>query len=139
MSTQNLAAIVSNVQLPSGDPVRAATTQADLARNPSVAQRALRLAGISEPTAQSLLSDSSVTAAPSADILTFSVTDHQPAIAELLAESYATAYTQYRRQLDTAGIAGARDEGSRRNLRQLKASGGATGPVYANLFEKDQE
>ena len=122
LSTQNLAAIVSSVQLPSTDPVRAAATQADLARTPAVADRALRLAGLSSRTAQSLLSKSSVTSATNADILTFSVTDHQPRIAERLAEDYATAYTQYRRQLDTAAIASAR-KGIEAQLAQLKDSG----------------
>ena len=73
-----------------------------------------------------------------ADILTFAVTDHDPEFAKRLAEDYATAYTQYRRQLDTAAIASAR-RGIEAQLAQLKASGGEAGPVYANLFEKDQE
>ena len=44
LSAQNLAATVSNVQAPSADPIRNGATQADLARTPAVAQRALRLA-----------------------------------------------------------------------------------------------
>ncbi len=138
LSTQNLAAIVSSVQLPAGDPVRAAATQADLARNPVVAERALKIARVPSRTPQSLLSSSSVAAAAGADILTFSVTDHRPLVAERLAEAYATAYTRYRRQLDTAAIASAR-RGIEGQLAQLKASGGAGGAVYAKLYEQDQE
>ncbi len=138
LSTQNLAAIVSNVQLPSSDPIRAAATQADLARNPAVAERALALAGLSSRDARSLLSKSSVSAATNADILTFSVTDHRPQIAERLANDYAIAYTQYRRHLDTAAVASAR-QGIEAQLTQLKASGGESGAVYASLYEKDQE
>lgn len=138
LSTQNLAAIISNVQLPSSDPVRAATTQADLARSPAVAERALKLAGMPSRPAQWLLSNSSVNAAANADILKFTVTNHRPQDAEKLAQAYATAYTQYRRQLDTAAVASAR-QGIESQLAQLKASGGETGAVYANLFEKDQE
>lgn len=138
LSTQNLAATLSSVQAPSSDPVRAAATQADLARTPEVAQRALALAGLAGRTAQSLLSSSSVTAASGADILTFSVTDHLPRIAQRLVGDYATAYTRYRRQLDTEAIARAR-RGIEAQLAQLKASGGENGAVYANLFEKDQE
>jgi polysaccharide biosynthesis transport protein len=138
LSTQNLAAIVSSVQLPTTDPVREAATQADLARTPAVAEQALRIAGLSSRAAPSLLAKSSVTSAANADILTFSVTDHQPRIAERLAEDYATAYTRYRRRLDTAAIASAR-RGIEAQLAQLKDSGSAGGPVYANLYEKDQE
>ena len=138
LSTQNLAAIVSGVQLPSTDPVRAAATQAALARNPAVAVRALERAGMSTRSARFLLAHSSVSASPDADILTFSVTNHIPQIAERLAEDYATAYTQYRRELDTASISSAR-RGIQAQLAQLKASGGQDGAVYANLFEKDQE
>ena len=138
LSTQNLAAIVSNVQLPSSDPIRAAATQADLARNPAVAERALALAGLSNRNARSFLSKSSVSAATNADILTFSVTDHRPQIAERLANDYAIAYTQYRRHLDTAAVASAR-QGIEAQLTQLKASGGESGAVYASLYEKDQE
>jgi capsular exopolysaccharide synthesis family protein len=138
LSTQSLASALSNVQVPSIDPVRAAATQADLARTPAVAEQALRLARLPNRSAQSLLSSSSVSAATNADILTFSVTDHRPRIAERLAEDYATAYTRYRHQLDTAAIARAR-RGIEAQLAQLKASGGQHSAVYANLFEKDQE
>lgn len=138
LSTQNLAATLSNVQAPSTDPVRAAATQADLARTPAVAKRALRLAQLESRTAGSLLSNSSVSSASNADILTFSVTDHSPQIAERLAGAYATAYTEYRRKLDTAAIVGARSE-IQAQLAKLKAAGDQQGAVYANLFEKDQQ
>ncbi len=138
LSTQDLAATLSNVQAPSSDPVRDAATQADLARTPEVAQRALRLARLSDRSAQSLLSNSSVRSATNADILTFSVTDRRPAVAELLAEDYATAYTRYRRQLDTAAIVSAR-QGIEAQLQKLKSSGSGQTALYANLFERDQE
>lgn len=139
LSTQNLAATISSgVQLPYGDPVRGAATQANLARDPAVASQALEIAQLPGRTAQSFLSHSSVSAATGADILTFAVTDHVPKTAQRLANDYATAYTRYRRQLDTAAIARAR-KGIEAQLAQLRASGGAGGPVYANLFEKDQE
>lgn len=138
LSTQNLAATVSNVQTPSSNPVRDAATQADLAQTPIVARRALKLARLEGRTATALLASSSVSSAANADILTFSVTDHEPQIAERLAEDYATAYTQYRRRLDTSAIVGARRE-IEAQLATLKASRQGHGAVYANLLEKDQE
>ena len=138
LSAQNLAASVSNIQAPSTDPVRDGATQADLARTPAVAQRALRLARVQGRSAASLLSNSSVSPAANADILTFSVTDQSPQIAERLAGAYATAYTQYRRKLDTASIVDARRQ-IRVQLVKLKAAGEQRGAVYASLFEKDQQ
>jgi polysaccharide biosynthesis transport protein len=138
LNTQNLASTLANVTAPYTDPVRDAATQADLAQTPSVARRALRLAGLGSRSPDSLLASSSVSSAADADILTFSVSDHQPRIAEQLAEDYAIAYTQYRRQLDTAAILGARRE-IQTQLRELKASGEAQGSLYASLASKDQE
>ena len=138
LSTQNLAATVSNVPAQSADPIRNAATQADLARTPAVAQRALRLARLENRSPLSLLSLSSVSPAANADILTFSVTDQSPQVAERLAGAYATAYTQYRRKLDTAAIVNARRE-IQNQLAKLQAQGEQQGVVYANLFEKDQQ
>ena len=59
---------------------------------------------------QALLANSSVSANPTADLLTFSVTDPVPANAEKLATAYANAFTVYRRRLDT-GRALDRDRG----------------------------
>ena len=138
LSTQNVAASISNAQLPTTDPARAAATQAVLARKPRCSyprpspRRALGQNCSVAPI------NSSVTAASGADILTFSVTDHLSKVAQHLAEAYATAYTQYRRQVDTASIVRAR-QGIEGQLTQLKASGREGGAVYANLFEKDQE
>ncbi len=82
---------------------RRAQTQADLAREPGVAQKAVELAR-APGTAQELLDSSSVSAAANADILTFTVSSHDPARAERLASAYATAYVRYRLASDTAPV-----------------------------------
>jgi capsular exopolysaccharide synthesis family protein len=138
LGTQSLASTVANVAAPSTDPVREAATQAELARTPAIAVQALRLAHISDRSAAALLSASTVSASATADILTFTVTDHRPRVAELLAETYATAYARYRRQLDTAAIVRARRDVERR-LAQLKDLGDQRSAAYTDLFEKDQE
>ena len=82
---------------------RRAQTQADLAREPGVAEKAIELAR-APLTAQELLSSSSVSAAANADILTFTVSSPDPARAERLASAYATAYVRYRLESDTTPV-----------------------------------
>jgi Mrp family chromosome partitioning ATPase len=87
---------------------RRAQTQADLARVPAVAQRAIR-ATRSPLTAGQFLANSSVSAGANADILTFDFTSHDPAVATRMATAYARAYVKYRLAVDTAPINGALD------------------------------
>ena len=103
-SARNLPPNLSEVPQLYADPVRVAETQARLARVPQVAQRAVdspRFRGIS---GDDLLGQSSVVPNADADILTFSVSDGDPATAAALATAYARAYTDYRRRLDTQSI-----------------------------------
>ena len=138
LSNQNLAASLSNVQSSSEDPNRVAATQADLAQTPPVAKRALRLAHLTDRSTQQLLAHSSVSTASNADILTFSVTDSKPAVAQQLAQAYAVAYTRYRRQLDTASITQALGKVEAR-VRELKAAGAQGSAGYADLVDKEQQ
>jgi tyrosine-protein kinase len=138
LGTPNFAATLSNVQLPAQDPVRQAATQADLARTPSVAARALSLTHLSDRSPGALLSSSSVSSDPNADILTFTVKDRRPRVAERLAGAYATAYTQYRRRLDTLSIGRARTQIAKR-IAELRASGEQGSTAYDNLIQKDQD
>ena len=59
---------------PAGDPERNAQTEAQLARGPAVARRALGTTQL-DRSPSDLLDASSVTAAPEADLLIFSVRD----------------------------------------------------------------
>ena len=139
LSNQNLATSLSNVQSSSSeDPVRAAATQATLASTPQVARLALRIARLSDRSPDELLARSSVSSASNADILTFSVTDPDRLLAQRLAQAYATAYTRYRRQLDTATIAEALKKLDLR-LAQLKAAGQQRSAAYNNLLDKEQQ
>ena len=138
LNTQNLAASLSNIQPAYVDPQRAAETQASLARVPAVADRAVRAAHVRNRSGSELLGKSSVTPAPSADLLTFSVTDESRSLAAKLATAYAKAYTNYRRQLDTMSFVQARKEIEKR-ISQLQASGDRGSQIYANLVEKDQQ
>ncbi len=137
LNTQNLAASLSDIQPPYVDPVRAAETQARLARGPAVAARAIRDGRISGRTGADLLGQSSVATTPNADLLTFSVTDGDPAMATRLATAYANAYTDYRHELDTRSLVQAREEIERR-MTELRAEGGQGSQLYTSLADKDQ-
>jgi succinoglycan biosynthesis transport protein ExoP len=138
LSSQNVAATLTGLQLPYADPTRAAATQADLARTPVVAESALGRAGLADRSAQYLLGSSSVTATSNADLLTFSVTNPNPRLASRLATAYARAYTAYRRQLDTSSIVRARKEVEQR-IGELRSEGGQRSALYGNLVDKDQQ
>jgi tyrosine-protein kinase len=120
------------------DPARASNTQAKLARVPQVAALALRSADLTDRTPGELIDSSSVTNPPDTDILRFSVTDASPATATKLASSYASAYSRYRRQLDTAAIVNARRQIERR-MRSLEAAGNTKSGLYRRLATEDQQ
>lgn len=137
LNGQNLAASLADIQPAYVDPQRTAETQARLARGPAVAERAIRSSNVSGRTGDDLLGESTVTTTPTADILTFTVQDHDPAAAARLATAYASAYTGYRHELDTKSLVQARQEIERRMV-ELKAQGGVGSQLFANLSDKDE-
>lgn len=139
LSSQNLAAQLTGTQSTGINltPDRIAQTQADLARVPEVAQRVLRAVPDSRLTASEFLADSNVSTETNADLLTFHVTNHVPALAERLVNAYAAAYTVYRRQLDTASIAKALD-GVNARVRNLQLSGDQHSALYSSLVDRQQ-
>ena len=138
LNAQNLAALLSNIQVQSPDPTRLAETQAVLARVPAVAGAAVAAAGGTGRTADELLAESSVTTRQGADLLTFSVTDREPRMAAQLATNYAEAYTTYRRQLDTATVVRARGD-IEQQINELAAKGQRGSSLYQDLVGKDQQ
>jgi capsular exopolysaccharide synthesis family protein len=112
----NLAAAVAT------PPDRYVATQAKLARVGTVAAMAVRQARVPGHTAAGLLANSSVSADLSSDLLTFSVTDPSPRVAETLANTYAKEFTVYRHRLDRAGLSAAIND-ARQKLNELIASG----------------
>jgi polysaccharide biosynthesis transport protein len=107
---RNLAATLSGFPEAYEDPARFVQTQVDLARVPTVAQRALDVTQLAGRGASDLLANSSVTANQGSDLLTFRVRDRDPNLAAVLATGYARAFTGYRRQLDTQAVEQARKE-----------------------------
>ncbi|MDP9255101.1 MAG: polysaccharide biosynthesis tyrosine autokinase [Actinomycetota bacterium] len=114
-------------------PDRFAATQAALARVGAVAQMSVKAANVPHRTAAALLANSSVSASPTADLLTFTVTDPVPSVARKLATAYATQFTVYRHRLDTAVLSDAIAQ-VRRTLDGIVASGRAkSSPLFRRL------
>ncbi len=118
-------------------PTRNVATQAALARTPGVAHQALLLSHVNG-SATDLLNKSSVTSSSGDDLLTFTVQASSPQRAMTLASNYATAYTQYRGQLDdrtiTASLAGIN-----RQLAALAGSGQANSAGYRFLAHEQEQ
>jgi succinoglycan biosynthesis transport protein ExoP len=98
-------------------PDRQAQTQALVARVPVVAERTLKDVGV-KPAVSDFLAQSSVSVEPNADLLAFTVTDSNQGIAARLATAYATEFTNYRRELDTAAY----ERALKQVQRKLKAN-----------------
>jgi tyrosine-protein kinase len=125
------AVTVLGAQAPS-PPDRYAATQAALARVGTVAEIAVESARVPGTTAGGLLASSSVTANPTADLLSFSVTSPDPALAQTLANAYAKAFTTYRRRLDVRALTTAIAD-VQRHLATLRAAGQGGSPLYLQL------
>ena len=139
LSRQNLA----NALTGTVDPTiylqadRVAQTQADLARVPLVAQRTIEALGLHR-SPSALLASSSVSAKQNADLLEFSVTDHDPGLAIRLATEYGKQFVTYRKELDTASLQRARSEVQQR-ISQLGLAGDRKSALYADLVGKEQQ
>ncbi len=137
---QNVASAITGIQdvQQSGNEDRRAQTQADLASVDEVARRALLIAGVTNMTPNDLRSASSVATKATSDILGFTVRDADPERAKTLASAYAKAFTEYRAQLDSATITKARKVVAGK-LARLAAQGKTESPLYASLFDKEQQ
>ena len=138
LSSQDLAGALTGISSAYVDQARLADTAASLAHVPAVAQDAIASARVKGITAGGLLGSTSVVPQPGTDILTFTVTNHQPDRAELLANAYAKAFTRYRGRLDSDAVRRARTELKGR-LQALEASGRARSPLATSLRDKDQQ
>src|SRR5262249_38086915 len=125
-------------QSASSDPVRFFQTQADLARQPALLERAVRSANVSGVSAGDLSASSSVSPSSNADLLVFDVSNEKPDVAVALVNAYAREFTKYEpaqnvQQLTTAL---ATVDGKLANLRSQGIKDGA---VYSQLLERESE
>jgi polysaccharide biosynthesis transport protein len=140
VNQQTLAAALTGINT-AGLPVGQAEpvdTQASLASVPDVAARALEIANLHDRSPGALLGQTSITPNADTNIISFKVTDTAPAKAQLLATSYARAFTRYRNELDSEPIVRARKE-VEATMAELAASGRKRSALYENLAEKDAQ
>jgi len=117
---------------PTAAPDRYAATQAKLARVGAVAESAVRAPRLPHRTAAALLANSSVTAEPTDDLLTFSVADPARRVAARLANAYAKAFTVYRHRLDTEALSAALQD-TQRKLDTFEESGGDGSALFRRV------
>jgi tyrosine-protein kinase len=86
------------------DAARDLDTLARVAEVPTVASRTLQSLGVTRITPTTLLGETTVSTDPNSDILTFQVTNRDPALAVSLANTYAREFIDYRTSLQTAVI-----------------------------------
>lgn len=138
LSSQDLAGALTGISSAYVDQARLADTAASLAHVPAVARDAIASARVKGVTEAGLLGSTSIVPQTGTDILTFTVTNQQPKLAERLANAYAKAFTRYRGQLDSDAVRLARKELNDR-LHALEASGEARSPLATSLRDKDQQ
>ncbi len=139
VNEQNQAALALNPSSTNTSPPdRFAATQAALARVGEVAAMTIAAVHVPGHTPGGLLAASSVSANPNADLLTFSVTDPQPRVAEKLATAYGKAFTVYRRRLDTSALSAALSDVNEK-LARLSALGQGKSPLAQQLTSTAHE
>jgi succinoglycan biosynthesis transport protein ExoP len=138
LNRQNLTESLTGVQAPNVDPARSAQTEAELARVPEVARRAIEAVEVRNLTPSELLKASSVSASASSDFLTFSVTHSDRDIATRLSTAYARAFTEYRHGLDMQELERVL-EAARREIGQLLAAGLKGSGRYRSLVQLERQ
>jgi capsular exopolysaccharide synthesis family protein len=121
----------------SSDPARQAATNADLVGLGAVAQRtATALGGNATPA--SVASEVSANPEGGSDIVQVTATDHNPAFAARLANTYAQQFIAFRRDADRAKIADAQQL-VQTQLSRLQKQGQAFGPNGTSLQNRAEE
>src|SRR4029079_9073648 len=113
-------------------------TDASLAKVPAVADRAAQIGHIRGIDGTYVLSNGIVRTGINDDLMRFSITSGDPAVAIKLSTAYAQAFIEYQSNLDTSALkAGLNDVNAR--LKALKASGQIKSALYLNLADKQQQ
>lgn len=135
---QNLANTLTQTPESTYDFGRVIQTQADVAQSPEVAERVADELQIPGRTAAVIHDGTTVTAQTNKDLLTFDVRDREAAVATRLANAYAEAYIQYRRDLETQAITAARRE-VQAQIREREARGETDSRLFSTLLEKSEQ
>ena len=122
----------------SQQPDRVAKTEAAVAAVPAVAERVVDAVEIPGLTVEGFLARSSATAKTDADLLVLTVHAGNADEAARLASEYASQFSSYRKELDTAAFRRARIELEER-ITDLRASKDADRDLLAELESKAQQ
>ena len=135
----SVVSAITNIQDPAlGDPTRFLSTEATVARSPTLAARVTSAAHVTGLTPQKLLTSSSVTPESAADLLDVSVSWSNASEAVRLANVYAQDFTQYKTELDTQRI----DQALKRltvRIATLRKTGAAGSASYATLLQYESQ
>jgi polysaccharide biosynthesis transport protein len=136
LNRSDIVTAVTGIQDPTANqaPDRLATTQAQLARVPTIAQRAIKEIGL-KAGPDYLLGESTVAPHPDADLLDFKVTDRNPELARRLTSAYAHQFTLYQSQLEQQSLTSALADITRR-LHLLDVAGQQSSPLHADLVQR---
>lgn len=139
LSRQDLGSALTGVPNANSntDPDRFAQTQAEIARTPEVAARAIKRAGITGMFPYELLDNAAVSPETNADILRFTVTNGSPSVAVRLATAYAEAFAANKLEMDTTSLSQALKELEGR-IRELRKEGATGSQVYGDLVGQAQ-
>jgi capsular exopolysaccharide synthesis family protein len=141
LARQNLANDLTDTPDASVQPAerdRIIQTQASVARVPQLASRVVRAAGVTGFGSQTLLDHSTVSPRLNTDLLEFTVRDTSAERARRLASEYAREFTIYRRELDTASLARAREDLQAR-IRRLRREPDQSSRLISDLVGKEQQ
>lgn len=140
VNRQYLGSQLVGIQDPTAyqDPNRLLRTQADLANVPAVARRAAEIAKLPGITAAVFSGSTSVAVRKDADLLSFAAVSRDAATAAAMANAFARAFTEYRRELDTAALSSAQ-KSLRKRLTELRRKGREDSALFANLVDKEQQ
>jgi tyrosine-protein kinase len=136
LNRTDIAQALTGIQDPTAAqaPERLTATQAELARVPTIAQRALKSVGL-KVGPEYLLGESTVVAHPDADLLDFQVTDRDPVLARRLTTAYAREFTLYSAELERQSLQSALTDLTTR-LHTLEAAGQTGSPLHRDLEQR---
>jgi capsular exopolysaccharide synthesis family protein len=139
ITNTNIPAAVAGVTdlTPPQDPIRAAATEAQVAKLFPVIDGARLKLGITDETTDQIRKNTTIGQGLDSDLLGVEVKNGDPARATQLANAIAAEYVTYRSGLDTAKLVSARND-LLRQIADLRESGGASGTYYEDLLANAQ-
>jgi capsular polysaccharide biosynthesis protein len=135
---------LANSVIGASDPTQSETdadvvaTQLQVAQSTAVLTRAVQLIGRPASSARQLASNSSVAPSGTSLVITFSVDEATPNLAQRLANAYAHAYVAYRHQIDSQPYTAAL-QAVQAKVAQLRSAGGAGSQAVVNSLASREE